>query len=572
MHERLFRARDRILLSIKDAESVIVVHRDSVRTILIDQHDSVFGGHAGIPQMLLNIRKLYYWPTMEHDVTNWVQSCDPCQKNKRSPNGWFELAPPVIASVWERVAMDFGDIEESAEGHVAFQVFVDTSSSYVDLYAVFDKTAESSLTAVVETVSHNGLMRQIVGDGGPEMENRLKQEFNINVGIVGHTVTPNAHHPNGSAERMVGEIRSFFRKFQCGNMWHRFVPMARYYLNSRRLERLNGLSPAELMTGRPMRSPLQLLAMGSEIAELQSPDWFEKRQINVENALEKLRKERQKTADQFAKKQSKGPHHRPIQKGDMIIYDKRDTSAGQKNRLPMDGPVEVLHSQHDGRRLTFMTPDGQKEQVIHAKFARRFNVRDEPITQEESAQIPTLLTPSKRARVQEIAQAEEIASIPIEPRLLDQPSPTKEGEYDIEQIIGARGKMGPNRQYRVVWSGYGDEENTWQPAKSLPCPMIEQAIQRFGFPDDLSDSIIHYRPDAKEILYVSGVGTIRTHHQGTVNTLVVTMTGEPVSDRTMKLSFELVPVELFDDDYADIWESEELRQRAYSIFQRLQRR
>ena len=39
-------------------------------------------------------------------------------------------------------------------------------------------------------------------------------------------------------------------------------------------------------------------------------------------------------------------------------------------------------------------------------------------------------------------------------------------EYDVESVLEARMRKG-KLQYLVKWLGYGDEENSWEPAENL---------------------------------------------------------------------------------------------------------
>ena len=44
------------------------------------------------------------------------------------------------------------------------------------------------------------------------------------------------------------------------------------------------------------------------------------------------------------------------------------------------------------------------------------------------------------------------------------PAPDKEGEYEIEKILGHRRRKDGKRVYLVKWKGYTYEESTWEPA------------------------------------------------------------------------------------------------------------
>merc|ERR1712139_416986 len=49
-------------------------------------------------------------------------------------------------------------------------------------------------------------------------------------------------------------------------------------------------------------------------------------------------------------------------------------------------------------------------------------------------------------------------------RPVPMPAPDKEGEYEIEKILGHRTRRDGKRVYLVKWKGYTYEECTWEPA------------------------------------------------------------------------------------------------------------
>lgn len=57
---------------------------DTKCVILNDYHILPTSGHAGIRRMITNIKRHYFWPGIEKDVTNFVKKCDKCQRNKYS--------------------------------------------------------------------------------------------------------------------------------------------------------------------------------------------------------------------------------------------------------------------------------------------------------------------------------------------------------------------------------------------------------------------------------------------------------------------------------------------------------
>ena len=52
--------------------------------IMSECHDTRHAGHLGVKKTLELIQRDFYWPTIQADVTAYVQMCEECQRNKPS--------------------------------------------------------------------------------------------------------------------------------------------------------------------------------------------------------------------------------------------------------------------------------------------------------------------------------------------------------------------------------------------------------------------------------------------------------------------------------------------------------
>ena len=43
------------------------------------------GGHLGVEKTVPKIKERFYWPGIQHDVTNWCGTCSTCATNKKAP-------------------------------------------------------------------------------------------------------------------------------------------------------------------------------------------------------------------------------------------------------------------------------------------------------------------------------------------------------------------------------------------------------------------------------------------------------------------------------------------------------
>jgi hypothetical protein len=76
--------------------SCIAVPDDfDLRTLIIrETHDSPYAGHYKITKTLCAGGNLYWWPFLKADITNFISTCPPCQRNKsrhHQPYGLYNL-------------------------------------------------------------------------------------------------------------------------------------------------------------------------------------------------------------------------------------------------------------------------------------------------------------------------------------------------------------------------------------------------------------------------------------------------------------------------------------------------
>ena len=60
----------------------LVVPANNRAQILIDAHRDITSGHLGVEKTYERIAQKYYWPGMWHEVYQFVNECDECQRYK----------------------------------------------------------------------------------------------------------------------------------------------------------------------------------------------------------------------------------------------------------------------------------------------------------------------------------------------------------------------------------------------------------------------------------------------------------------------------------------------------------
>ena len=156
---------------------VPVQERDAV---LKAYHDSPTSGHYGAERTLARIAHRYHWMGMSRQVADYVKRCGDCQRYKASnlrPAGLLQT--PVMKQCFEVLAMDlFGPLVASPEGMRWIFIVEDCASRWVELFALYEATAERCATTLLdEVILRYGVPRRIISDNGGQFTSDVMQKL-----------------------------------------------------------------------------------------------------------------------------------------------------------------------------------------------------------------------------------------------------------------------------------------------------------------------------------------------------------------------------------------------------------
>ena len=137
--------------------------------ILQECHNSCYAGHLGVRKTLELIQLHFYWPTIQQEMTTYVQTCEECQKNKPSNQRPIGLLQPleILGHCWEKISVDFiTHLPKTKHGFDSLLVIVDYITKMMVLRPTHNTatamdTARIFMDAVVRV---HGLTRVIVSD------------------------------------------------------------------------------------------------------------------------------------------------------------------------------------------------------------------------------------------------------------------------------------------------------------------------------------------------------------------------------------------------------------------------
>lgn len=223
------------------------------RQILLDLHKS----HLGIVKTKSLARSYIWWPKIDKDIEDLVKSCHPCQINQASPEKSPLIPWQPADRPWSRVHIDYAG---PIRGYYLL-VIIDSFSKWLEVFKSKTMTANYTVGRVRETFCRYGLPDVVVTDNGTQLKGTVFEDF-MKMNHIEHIFTaPGKPATNGQAENSVKTVKKSItatleekKSFDFDLVLNRFLFDYRITAHS-----VTGISPAEIMFGRNLKSRFSLL-------------------------------------------------------------------------------------------------------------------------------------------------------------------------------------------------------------------------------------------------------------------------------------------------------------------------
>ena len=359
----------------------VVVPKSLRQKVMSLAHDSILAGHMGIGKTTRRVMSCFYWPGLQGDIKRYCQSCDICQRT--IPKGKVSKIPlgkmPTIDVPFKRVAVDLvGPIFPLSEsGKRYILTIVDYATRYPEAIALKNITTESVAEALIEVFSRVGMPEEILSDMGGQFTSMLMKEISRLLSIKQLTTTP--YHPicNGLVEKMNGTLKMMLRKLASEKPkdWDRYLPALLFAY--REVPNVStGFSPFELLYGRSVRGPLQILKQCWTNDDISSDikstyQYVVDLKQRLEDTCKVAQQELCRSQTRYEKYYNKKARSRKYKKGDLVLI-----------LLPTDNNKLLLQWKGPYKVEECMSPYDYKIDVkgsikcFHANMLKRYLVRD----------------------------------------------------------------------------------------------------------------------------------------------------------------------------------------------------
>ena len=214
-----------------------------------DMLRKIHEGHLGEEKCKRRAREVMYWPRMNQDIGHTTASCEICLTYRPKQQAEPLMTYPVPDRPFQRVGADLFDCH--GKSHI---VVTDYFSNYPEV-ATLQTTSSKAVIAFLKTVfARHGVPCELVSDNGPQFASSEFADFAKEWGFQHTTSSPHYPRSNGLAESSVKVVKGLMKKAQDGKAdFHQSLMIYR----SAPLQ--NGLSPAQMLMGRRIRTNLPIL-------------------------------------------------------------------------------------------------------------------------------------------------------------------------------------------------------------------------------------------------------------------------------------------------------------------------
>eukprot|EP00731_Ephydatia_muelleri_P013583 Em0007g893a len=339
-------------------------------------HSIPLAGHLGKNKTTDRVLQRFYWPTLRKDVADFCKRCETCQKTSRVKPQHAPLIPlPIVEEPFQRIAMDIvGPLPRSSSGNRYILVVCDYATRYPEAMPMRAVDAEAVAEELVKMFTRVGIPREILTDQGSNFTSQLLAELYRLLHIRPIRTSPYHPQTDGLVERFNQTLKSMLRKVatQEGEAWDKLI---QYVLFAYREvpQSSTGFSPFELLYGREVRGPLDVL-QESWVAKEKSSENVVSHIMSirekmaemttiVRESLEKAQASQKSWYDQNARM-------RTLNEGAMVLVLLPTSSSALTAQW--QGPYKVVKQVGKVNYLIDMHDRRKRKRVFHINMLREF--------------------------------------------------------------------------------------------------------------------------------------------------------------------------------------------------------
>ena len=237
-------------------------------------------GHLGMEKCKRRARTAVYWPGINADIDRMVSSCETCLKHQAKQPKEPMTITDLPEEPWQKVGTDLFHLDGKN-----YLLMIDYLSNYPEMALFPSMSATCVITHMKSVFARHGIPQIVYSDNGPCYSCKEFQSFAEEYDFKHVTSSPLYAQSNGKAEKGVHIVKQLLKKAKDSNS-DPYLALLSYRASP--LE--HGMSPAELLMGRRLRTTLPNIAKQKWHKEVrQKQKRLQKRQkVNYDKASRSL--------------------------------------------------------------------------------------------------------------------------------------------------------------------------------------------------------------------------------------------------------------------------------------------
>ena len=204
--------------------------------IIAALHDSVVGGHSGIPVTYRRIKQLFAWTGLKSAVQEFAHACVTYQRAKPDCTRLPGLLQPVPNRAWQVISMDFVEGLPLSGGFNCILVIVDTFSKYAHFLGLKHPFTAATVAKlfVTQVYKLHGLSNAIMSDRDRIFTSNMLRELFKLAGVT--LCVSSAYHPqsDGQTEWVNQCLEAYLWCFvhACPRQWSNWLDLTEFWYNT----------------------------------------------------------------------------------------------------------------------------------------------------------------------------------------------------------------------------------------------------------------------------------------------------------------------------------------------------
>jgi len=427
---------------------VVVPNIRSIRHhIIFVNHSTPLAGHPGIAKTVDLVMRHFWWPSLQNDVSEFVATCDACQKSKsrtQAPPGHLQSLP-IPSYPWQHVTMDFvSGLIPTPRGYDCIAVIVDRLTKFVHFVPTTTNVdaQEAAYIFFKHVVCEHGEPETLITDRGPQFAGKFFPAYLSLLGTQSRLST--AYHPqtDGQTERTNRVLECYLRTFVSPTMddWDLYLPAAAFACNNSHHSSISN-TPFFLNYGRHPRMPF--MAEFDHSIRQYIPAAFE----HASNLQETINRAKKSLESAQHKQQAQYNRNRPeitYHPNDLVLLSTNNFSQARDRKLMPKwmGPFSVIRMVGPVAVKLHLPEHLRIHNVFHVSQVKpyRFREGEQPVCSVPPISIDSDGTP--------IFELERIIN--------HRPVTIRKGQRKVQKF-----------EYKVKWVGYPVVENEWIPEEDF---------------------------------------------------------------------------------------------------------